>query len=517
MSHLLSDWIRHTNATMAAFSRTRVSINVVDVELDNRVDGALDLIPIFNCALKEMKNAWQKDCAARVPKEVFEEIMGHALRVAPVAVRVNGRSDLGWVKLSHICRSWRRLAIDYEHAWATSIGQLPLATDVFVERAGSSLLTAEMSGERPLLPNAALAYSPADEASGARVLRNLRFSRFKSVRVADGRVRACRFAMELCTQSMVDPLVHLAVLELEDLPWTLSREDTENLGRGVLTLHAPNLEKLRLKNCFFDFSCSNLRTLEVCFDGFSTPRPHTVAVVTALAGSPNIRSIKLFDAVSTNVLVDLTQPVPSSLVLLQSLDRLDVSGPALPLGDLLASLAFPPGTSIRVDGWIWAGTLSGSVRRITEALSDYLLQDFSTVAIDNDPQFGVEVTRIRMWVSGDISSVGYALRFGDSADGCAPVPRTDVTLRNHPRRRWARIVSRFMRKIKEDSVRSLAVSLPSYEYRGSAIARWIGVLDRFPALNELYPKGRILAGMESVRFHHSLMALVRSLNGGSVK
>ncbi|KAI0029897.1 hypothetical protein K488DRAFT_88276 [Vararia minispora EC-137] len=410
---------------MAAFYEDRVSINVVDVELGNRVDSALELIPALNCALKEMKNATQKACAARVPKEVFDEILVYALRVAPVAVRVNGHSDLGWVKLSHVCRSWRRFAITFEYAWASSIGQLPLATDVFVKRAGATLLTAEMTGECPLLPSPALAYTPADEASATQVLRNLRFSRFKSVRVADGRVRASLFAMELCTQSMVDPLMHLADLVLEDLPWTLSRDDTENLGRGVLSLHAPNLETLRLQNCFFDFACGNLRALEISFDGFSTPRPHTVAIVTALAGSPNVRSIKILDAINTDVLVDLTGPDPSALVLLQSLDHLDVSGPALPIGELLAGLAFPQSTSVRVNAWLSSESVTGPLRRITEALHENLFQNFSTIAVDNNPRFGVEVTRVRMWVEGDISCVGRALRFGDSADGEAPIPRID--------------------------------------------------------------------------------------------
>ncbi|KAI0026818.1 hypothetical protein K488DRAFT_91825 [Vararia minispora EC-137] len=183
----LDEWIALTHQASQLLEDRSMETAEENHALAERIDIALALLPTFRVSLKGGKNGSQKNCAARIPKDVFENIMQYALTLLPLAVRRDNIADLGWVKLSHVCRAWRHFALAYEEAWASSIGQLPRATAIFLQRAGSTPIDVIITGQRPALPSPAMAFSSLDEASVGTILESIDISRVRTLIVADGR------------------------------------------------------------------------------------------------------------------------------------------------------------------------------------------------------------------------------------------------------------------------------------------------------------------------------------------
>ncbi|KAI0028913.1 hypothetical protein K488DRAFT_73391 [Vararia minispora EC-137] len=497
---VVDHWLSMTQETMDLLHGRRVSGAEVDLALVRGIDIALAKLPSFAATLKTSKNAVKESCAARVPKEVFEEIIKHAMTIAPIVLGRGQRGDLGWVKLSHICRAWRMLAIGCEKVWASSVGLLPLATAAFQLRAGSTPIDVEISGERPLLPSQALAYTPVDVGHVGVILRNIDLSRVRSLKICDGRVRVWRFARALDLHGAFFSLSNLTHLELQDYSWNIKHAHASFLAEGNFQLQAPNLETLILKNCFMVLSCRNLSSVVIEYDGDLLPRPGASVFASALADCPSLKTLRVLNALSPQVVVDLTQqPFDlSELVDLPVLEYLSVTGPAHSVEGLLVLLCFPRETVVHVDACIWPSGAPDITRQLARTFQEHLMQDFATVAVDQFDQCTQEITRVRMWKSATLTDVMPAIRFGACADEGIPMPHFDVTVRNHVAGQWATVVNSFARRVRADSVRSLALALPSAAYAAGAVARWIGILDRFPKLAVLFPKRRLVRSLNVI-------------------
>ncbi|KZV61712.1 hypothetical protein PENSPDRAFT_592456, partial [Peniophora sp. CONT] len=73
----------------------------------------------------------------RLPPEILGTIFTLVAKAEPPQYASKSiKGDLGWVRLSHICRAWRDLCIDTPSLWGRAIGRLPRALPVFMERAG---------------------------------------------------------------------------------------------------------------------------------------------------------------------------------------------------------------------------------------------------------------------------------------------------------------------------------------------------------------------------------------------
>ncbi|KAI0029771.1 hypothetical protein K488DRAFT_72713 [Vararia minispora EC-137] len=485
----LDEWIALTQQT----SQVLEDRSTEDVEgnqaLAGRIDIALALLPSFRASLKGGKNGSQKDCAARIPKEVFENIMQYALTLSPIAIRTNEVADLGWVKLSHVCRAWRRFAIACEGAWASCIGQLPRATGEFLEHAGSTPVDVIITGQRPALPSQALAFSSADEASVGAVLESIDLSRVRTLIVADGRARIAPFAKRLDAQPASLPL--LSHIVLEDYSWNISDEDACYFEDGSCCLHAPNLKTVKLKNCFLDLNCSALTSLDIEYDGRVSPRAGGDKLASVLLGCSALKTLRLHNSQSFQVFDNVVQNEWPDLEIdvadLPDLEYLSITGPAHSIEEVLWLVWFPPTTVVHLDVCVWPVGVPDVVRQLARCFHDHLSQDFRTIAIDHDIRFGQVVTRMRMWKSASLVELIPAIRFGVLMKGDDFKPHLEITVRDHDAGRWSTVVNSFVRKVRSGSVHSLALTLPFTEYSGDAVLRWIEVLDRFPNLKRVRP------------------------------
>ncbi|KZV61713.1 hypothetical protein PENSPDRAFT_693156 [Peniophora sp. CONT] len=71
----------------------------------------------------------------RLPPEVLMEVFSTLAEVEPPYIHYHIRT-LGWIHVTHVCRTWRALCLRHTSLWARSIGRLPRALPTFLERAG---------------------------------------------------------------------------------------------------------------------------------------------------------------------------------------------------------------------------------------------------------------------------------------------------------------------------------------------------------------------------------------------
>jgi hypothetical protein len=99
---------------------------------------------------KRLRNDSAK--VSRLPAEIFGEIASLVAELDPPTVRIErvipyqlhtqceGPATLGWLKMGHVCYSWRGRILAMQSLWAGSIGSIPLALDEMLVRAGPCAL-----------------------------------------------------------------------------------------------------------------------------------------------------------------------------------------------------------------------------------------------------------------------------------------------------------------------------------------------------------------------------------------
>ncbi|KAI0032650.1 hypothetical protein K488DRAFT_85692 [Vararia minispora EC-137] len=371
----------------------------------------------------------------------------------------------------------------------------------FVRRTASSCNT------RVPGPRRALAFSSLDEASVRTVLECIDLSHVRTLVVADGRARIVPFARRLDAQPPTS-LTHLTHVVLEDYSWNISDEDSWYFEDGSFSLDAPNLETLKLKNCFLDLICPALTSLDIEYDGCLSPRAGGEKVASALLHCPGLKTLRLRNSLNFEVFDNVVQTGWPALLIniteLPDLEHLSLTGPAHSIEELLWLIWFPPTTVVHLD--------------LARCFHEYLSQEFSTIAVEHDIRFGQEITRVRMWKTASLVELTPAIRFGTSMKDNDLNPHFEVIVQDHSATRWSTVINCFARKVRSDSVYSLALTLPFTEYSGEAVKRWIGIFDRFPNLKVLFPKHHVLRALDDSDHgsEHRMRSFVANLTASSL-
>ncbi|KZV75216.1 hypothetical protein PENSPDRAFT_103156 [Peniophora sp. CONT] len=166
-------------------------------------------------------------------------------------VQANGQ--LGWIRLTHVCRSWRTLLCSTSKAWADCLGILPAAIEDTLSRAGSRLpvtfqaiATVACAGSARSLTDIFSLYSLA----GSRIAP----SRFRAIYILDLRAQPL-----LAEHSDIDP--ELSFDNLEHLE--VIRVYGEHVSKAPAVFRAPKLQSLKLMPCMLDSSSINLAHLSL--------------------------------------------------------------------------------------------------------------------------------------------------------------------------------------------------------------------------------------------------------------
>ncbi|KZV69706.1 hypothetical protein PENSPDRAFT_686100 [Peniophora sp. CONT] len=176
--------------------------------------------------------------------------------------------NLGWIKLSHVCRLWRDVLLGMRPLWADNICTLNKAAMAeFIRRAGDYLLVVDLSSSGRLT-------FTLDILLRARIIRGL--SRTEELEMLNRHPFPALEIVELSSDTPIEVTVNAPNL----------REAT--LSGGRIKLLAPNILRARCLRSGTFAECPSLRVLE-----FTWPSHHCAEIPSMLTTLTTLRDLTI--------------------------------------------------------------------------------------------------------------------------------------------------------------------------------------------------------------------------------
>ncbi|KZV73117.1 hypothetical protein PENSPDRAFT_683158 [Peniophora sp. CONT] len=235
--------------------------------------------------------------------------------------------SLGFIRISHVCKSWRAILLSMKRVWANNVGTLPLAATDMVLRARSCPVTITVQDTNL---HGAFDINRMPEAPVIRVIHGtfLKPSRDDlrdyvsviSTRDKDGHPLEALNTLETVNLSVLG-----AVHRLDDIPYTVT----------------PSLLSVTSKNLFIAFIARSLRHLSITFEDSESGRyalemPRFLSTLRGCCGT--LQELKLVHCFALDF-----QPWPEP-VRFPALCRLDVGGCSSSLLDIIRDCFAYPST-----------------------------------------------------------------------------------------------------------------------------------------------------------------------------
>ncbi|KAI0310975.1 hypothetical protein OF83DRAFT_1153052 [Amylostereum chailletii] len=338
-------------------------------------------------------------------------------------------SDLGWIKIIHVCGLWRKAALNYTNLW-TDIPNCDMPSQWIMFMLRQSLTT-QIS--------IAVDLSTYPLASA--------FNTINAIRQAIPRTR--ELTLDVYSASLFGPLQNARVLEA----LTLTGEDAILASSGfILPNKLPRaLTSLALRGCFIPLTHTRFRTLRhlelATYIPIHMTRDHKLHLLwnadtmrRALDGMPDLKTLRLRNAFPTmSVYQDRNFQLLDPIGLPEGLERLELVGGTEDVQECLAGLVVPKKTVVDVvlDSVIVKGVnYDKALRRVCGAA-----RKPRVVAL----QYGQE----------DMS-YSFAVRMWDGREGQCLSDRADadVTVRLDA---WAGLDGRVLRALAEASLEALCL------------------------------------------------------------
>ncbi|TFY73441.1 hypothetical protein EWM64_g10571 [Hericium alpestre] len=268
------------------------------------VEGQLYGLNHVMCALKTQRNALLP--ISRLPPEVLSQIFQYIAVVEQSYPRtryfppfLGSSGTLGWIKITHVCRQWRDVALADSRLWAKTVCALPSATPEMLQRSGTA----------PITINHDFSYY----RNKSRILKSVQLALTHIARTKEIRISANKRILT----NIVDSLQDNPAPILETLELCLSADARTGFFYESVHLPAricsstPRLRNLILDNCSIPWDSPllrNLTHLEVRLLTFCMPEvllPTIPQLITILSRCPDLQTLVLSDA-----LPELATPPP---------------------------------------------------------------------------------------------------------------------------------------------------------------------------------------------------------------
>ncbi|VDC01288.1 unnamed protein product [Peniophora sp. CBMAI 1063] len=242
------------------------------------------------------------------------------------------RGSLGWIKCSHVCRSWRSILLDMRSLWAKVVGILPAAIPETLERAGNRPLhlTLRETLERRI------PYIPWTSLDSVETIRSIHIVFTLSADDTDKYVE-----LTYLLHHTTHP-----ILEEVDIFGNMAIH-TESFHRDLAaSLDAPMLRTLRLNNFFTFFRSCPLTTLSLAFNEYHDEAEPEMPLRTLLKVLRRVRDtledLELRDCFS-RASVDVSRAAGLAPIVMPRLRRMRLVGRTPDLDALLNCLETPSG------------------------------------------------------------------------------------------------------------------------------------------------------------------------------
>ncbi|KAA1468766.1 hypothetical protein DENSPDRAFT_834192 [Dentipellis sp. KUC8613] len=245
-----------------------------------------------------------------------------------------GGRNLGWVLVSHVCRFWRQVALEYPVLWST----LPLTLSKWMDEALAR------SKEAPLV----LKYLRNGSASDESLL--LALAELRRVKVLYLNNAAFGKSMEQIQSYLVQPAPLLEIARLACLPG-LPIEDSEAIPDNIFGGYTPRLHSLVLLHYRISWQLPILRLRTLVHLEIRRPSGRCSTMIEILAGLQNLPQLDTLDlerALPPSLRRDET---PTELAIqpdLPNLTRLTIIDEVHSCANFLHNIVFPRAARVKL-------------------------------------------------------------------------------------------------------------------------------------------------------------------------
>ncbi|KIK48252.1 hypothetical protein CY34DRAFT_798348 [Suillus luteus UH-Slu-Lm8-n1] len=306
------------------------SIPVLSTRAQTDIDNELEAMEERMRALRTRRNNFSP--ISSIPPEILGTIfVQHAQQMQLLHVPDNP-AVLSWLKVGHICRHWREVALGTPELWATPFLNSSRATEEMLMRSKMAPLNLRC-GQRYRMDSVQKALMHIDRLQEV------------SLPFLNGGI-TYRWVMEFLNKLSSCSAPRLQSLSLEE-------EFAQTLRIAIpISFVAPNLRSLQLKYCNLSWASSVLTGLTVLNIKKLSPEclPTLEELISALRRMPGLRFLELEDALPTlpPQTMSLSRAPPAMNVRLPHLKRLRLVAKILDVANVLAHIELPDSAMLEV-------------------------------------------------------------------------------------------------------------------------------------------------------------------------
>ncbi|KAG2757078.1 hypothetical protein P692DRAFT_20790170 [Suillus brevipes Sb2] len=328
-------WSVHNADSFACDSEPMVAADttstpVLSTRAQTEIDNELGAMEERMRALRTRRNNFSP--ISSIPPEILGTIfVQHAQQMQLLHVPDNP-AVLSWLKVGHICRHWREVALGTPELWATPFLNSSRATEEMLMRSKMAPLNLRC-GQRYRMDSVQKALMHIDRLQEV------------SLPFLNGGM-TYRWVMEF-----LNKLSSCSAPKLQSL--SLEEEFAQTLRIAIPTSFvAPNLRSLQLKYCDLSWASSVLTGLTSLNIKKLSPEclPTLEELISALRRMPSLRFLELEDALPTlpPQTMSLPRAPPAMNVRLPHLNRLRFVAKILDVANVLAHIELPDSTMLEV-------------------------------------------------------------------------------------------------------------------------------------------------------------------------
>ncbi|THH04775.1 hypothetical protein EW146_g10086 [Bondarzewia mesenterica] len=331
------------------------TVEIAHARIDEEVDALLEIMSTF----KTRRNAFLPIC--RLPPEIISRIFllindpptrfthRPSRRISPIPTTFS----LGWIQVTHVCRYWRRVALENPSLWTRICFVLGRNwTDAFFERSKSSLITVQ---RRPQTFYDWAFYDP-DDMPVARHLKHLQRLRVHTPSQVlssflETLVDAAPYLeyLELCCIPDPDYFAHSQPLQSIPLPSNLFAHDFPRLRHVELDHITIPWDPVHFKGlAHFAIRLPGSKR----FDFSKASRPSLDQILNLLDAMPELQTLELLDALPVAPTLNSFKLSPINRVAhMPWLNKIKLKGTVFDCANFIRCLDIPCGAVLSIIGW----------------------------------------------------------------------------------------------------------------------------------------------------------------------
>ncbi|GLB41913.1 hypothetical protein LshimejAT787_1005130 [Lyophyllum shimeji] len=268
---------------------------------------------------------------SRLPPEMLAKIFAH--RVAECAESPN---LLEWIRVSHVSRHWRAVALDCPSLWGNLVFTRPKWSEEMLKRSkmASLVVKADLTCITP------------------RIFEAVRLALLHGSRIHDLQLRAASATLDrllAADLSLEMPMIRSLSLSVPRVA-RFGTDEGFTIPTTILNGPTPYLKRLELQKCNISWDSSLLRGLThlTIRDVTASARPTTQQLMDALERMPGLQVFDFQDALPLSPQTEAVHPPPDRIIHLPQLIHLSIASTVPECVNLVSRITIPASARVHL-------------------------------------------------------------------------------------------------------------------------------------------------------------------------